>query len=796
MKTSTTNLQKTNKTILRSKAVKKNSVPIASKTKQISKEIEVPEILFITSYPPRVCGIATYSQDLITALETKFDQSFQIRICPIETENETHTYSSNITHVLNIDSKASFEQLTVDINQNPKLEMVLIQHEFGLFRNKETELQDFLLTLNKPIIIVFHTVLPHPIETVKTHVQKMVFLASSIIVMTQTSASILNKEYQIPLEKINVIPHGTHLVAHTDKHILKQKHHIKSRKVLSTFGLLSSGKSIETTLKALPAIIAKNPDVLFLIIGKTHPSVVKSEGEQYRDMLYERVNELKLHNHVKFVNQFLPLPELLDYLQMTDVYLFTSKDPNQAVSGTFAYALSCGCPIVSTPIPHAKEILNQSTGISIDFENSEQLAQAVNNLLENDTFRTQCSLNGLHTMAKTAWENSAISHARLFGKTSKQKLVLDYKIPAINLKHIRKMTTDFGMIQFSKINHPDLQSGYTLDDNARALVALGQHFQWSNDASDLHLIQLYVHFIAYCLQPDDSFFNYVNENREFTLQNHETNLNDAHGRAIWALGYTLSLKNILPQTLVNEVEILFSRAINSVLKIHSTRSMAFIIKGLYFAGLENDKTQYENILIELSNRLVQMYRHERDENWQWFESYLTYGNSLIPEALLCAYQATGLLIYKEIAKESFDFLLSKTFHNNTLKIISNSGWMHNNQVTTYNEVGGEQPIDVAYTLMALARFKEVFPQQHYGAKMKIAFNWFLGKNHLHQIMYNPSTGGCYDGLEKDYVNLNQGAESTISYLLARMTIENAVNPKKTDCFPAFLELEQILFLNA
>jgi len=627
------------------KSIKTSKIKAKSKEEtQVSRlsalKNELPEIMIITSFPPRVCGIATYSQDLILALEKKFDHSFNISICPIETEAEIHSYSNNIKNTLNIDSEASFEKLIQIINTNHQIEIVLIQHEFGLFKNRENELIHFLEALNKPVIIVFHTVLPHPADTIKDLIKKMISLAGSVVVMTQSSANILNEEYEISFEKIRIIPHGTHLVGHADKKVLKQKRHFSNRKVLSTFGLMSSGKSIETSLNALPEIIARNPDVLFLIIGKTHPTVVKNEGEQYREMLYRKVVELSLQNHVKFINQFLPLPELLEYLLLTDIYLFTSKDPNQAVSGTFAYALSCGCPIVSTPIPHAKEILNHKTGISIDFENSAQLAQAVNNLLENDIFRTQCSLNAQHTMAQTAWENSAISHARLFRKTSQHNISLDYKFPPINLKHIQKMTTDFGIIQFSKVNQPDIETGYTLDDNARALVAYCQHFQYSNDKNDLAYIQLYFDFIKHCLQPDHTFLNYVNEEKEFTSQNNETNLDDAQGRAIWALGFLLSLEPVLPRKLILEGKHVFFKALTHAKSIYSTRSISFIIKGLYYFSLNNTSIKVQNLIVELSDRLVQMYRHEADADWRWFESYLTYGNIIMPEAVLCAFQTT------------------------------------------------------------------------------------------------------------------------------------------------------------
>ena len=741
---------------------------------------QLPEILFITSYPPRECGLATYSQDLIKALNDKFNHSFKISVCPVESGNEKHTYTDEIRHILNADKASSFVRLADNINQNPAIKLVMIQHEFGLFKGREADFEQFLSSLRKPISLVFHTVLPNPNEALKIKVQQIVAVCQSIVVMTHSSAALLTNDYEIAPEKITVIPHGTHLVAHADKVFLKEKYNITGRKVLATFGLLSSGKCIETTLKTLPAIVEMHPEVLFLIIGKTHPSVVKHEGEKYRQMLEKMVETLQLQNNVQFVNAFVPLPELLEYLQLTDIYLFTSKDPNQAVSGTFSYAMSCGCAIISTPIPHAREVLQDGAGIIVDFEDSQQLADAVMGLLNQEETRKKISMRGLHRIVPSVWQNAAIAHARLFEKMSNSQIAMHYKTPAVNLDHVKRMTTAFGMIQFSVINQPDIDSGYTLDDNARALVALCQHYELTKAKEDLKYIYIYYHFIEYCLQSEGYFLNYVNEKGAFTEQNYQTNLADSNGRAIWALGYLISMGDLLPQELLENAQLTMQAALSKVHKIHSTRAMAFIIKGLYYRNIKNKSAQDLELIKELANRLVQMYRHEADRDWAWFESYLTYGNSILPEALLCAWLATGEPNYKKIAKSSFDFLLSKIFHGNRIKVISNKGWSHKGENLTQIVVGGEQPIDVAYTILALRKFYAVFEEESYQQKMKIAFDWFLGNNHLHQIIYNPCTGGCYDGLEDKYVNLNQGAESTVSYLMARLTMEQTFkNEQKT-----------------
>lgn len=730
------------------------------------------EILLISSYPPRECGIATYTQDLVLALKSKFDRSFDISICALESSNEQHNYSSEVKMILNTDSPGSFEKVADDINADPNIILVMIQHEFGFYASKEKELEIFLQLLKKPVSIVFHTVLPGPDSLLKQRVVQIAQQVNSIVVMTHSSARILTAEYGISADAIEVIAHGTHLVKPADKQALKIKYGLEGKTVLSTFGFLGTGNSIETTLDALPKIVMKHPEVIFLIIGKTHPSTLKREGEAYRNLLEIKVDEMGLRSHVLFINSFLPLANLLEYLQLTDIYLFTSKDPNQAVSGTFSYAISCGCPIISTPIPHSREVLGKDAGIIIDFGNALQLATAVIRLLDNDQLRGDIGLNGLHKMTSTSWENSAISHVQLFKKLAKTEMNLLYNLPEINLSHIEKMTTHFGIVQFAKIDHPDIETGYTLDDNARAMIVMGQHYVSFRDKKDLALIEIYLKFIEHCLQPNGTFLNYVDKFYQFTRQNQETNLEDSNGRAIWALGYLISTSDILPAPMVDKAIQILNSALVQAPEIHSTRAMAFIIKGLYYAGKNESGNTHIDLIKLLANRLVQMYRHEEDQDWHWFESYLTYGNSILPEALLCAWFATGDILYKTIAKKSFDFLLSKTFIGNSLCVISNKTWMHKDRASNVKAIGGEQPIDVAYTILALKKFSTAFEEDAYFQKMKLSFNWFLGDNHLHQIIYNPCTGGCYDGLEEHNVNLNQGAESTISYLMARLTIED------------------------
>ena len=736
---------------------------------------ELPEILFITSFPPRECGIATYSEDLIKALNNKFSHSLSIKVCALESEEAGFTYPGEVKYILKTSISDEYASLALKINNDPRIEIVLIQHEFGFYRKQEQAFLQFLQDLSKPVVIVFHSVLPHPDEQLKSKMGSIVAACISVVVMTNLSADILAKDYEVPQQKISVIAHGTHLVPHLSELFLKDKYGLSERKVLTTFGLLSSGKGIETTLEALPAIVKTNPDVIFLVIGKTHPEVVKNEGEIYREMLQQKVKDYALDDHVKFINSYLALPDLLDYLQLTDIYLFTANDPNQAVSGTFVYAMSCACPIISTPIPHAREVLTEDAGIIFDFHDSVHLSESVIRLLNDETLRKNISSSTLQKIISSSWENSAVAHAKLFESTSGYKFLLNYNLPEINLSHVENMTTDIGILQFSKINHPDLDSGYTLDDNARALVAMCMYFKQTNDPGIIIEIRKYLGFIKKCLQPSGDFLNYMDENESFTDQNHTTNLDDANGRAIWALGYLVSLTGLIPGEIITEAGSVMAKSLHHIGNMHSTRAMAFSIKGLYYSYCMTNSSETRDLIINFANRLVQMYKHEAAEKWEWFEGYLTYANSILPEAILYAWLLTGDAIYKNIARSSLDFLLSQIFNENGIEVISNRKWLQKGQAAGHF---GEQPIDVAYTVMTLSKFYDEFLDEEYRKKMEIAFNWFLGKNRLHQIIYNPCTGGCYDGLEETHVNLNQGAESTVSYLMARLTVEKYINPSQ------------------
>ncbi len=731
-------------------------------------------ILVLSTFPPQHCGIATFSQDLINAIESVYGKQTVISIGALIRGIEKFDFPENVKYLIDTNSISSLENFSELINTSDT-DLICIQHEFGLFgREMGENILNLLKRLIIPTTITFHTVLPNPDKKRLEIVQNMAEITTKLIVMTKRSNEILQEEYGIPKDKIIHIPHGTHLTEWKDKQVLKEYYGFNKRKIFSTFGLISENKSIETAILGMVKIRKEFPDALYLILGKTHPQVVANEGETYRNKLELLVKDNNLNDHVLFINKYLSLDELLNYLALTDIYLFTSKDPNQAVSGTFLYAMSSGCPIISTSFVQAKEMLDEGTGTLIDFNSPEQLAKASIRLLRDPHLMKNMSSNAYHATRTSIWENVAIAYSKLFSVLlGKPENNMNPILPPISLHHFNKMTDDVGFVQFAKISNPDFNSGYTVDDNARALIAVCMFNQSFADKSSNNLMKHYLDFVLNCQQNNGTFLNYLDKDHFFTSQNYEENLDDSNGRAIWALGFVISCKSSLSPDMVWKVERAIISSLNWISNLNSPRAIAFCIKGLSYFNEENNLQNIKKLINLLGNKLANRYKETKTQDWHWFEESMTYANAVLSEGMCFAYAASGNEEHLRIALESFDFLISHTFENGTLNVISNNGWFVKGGEKT---MGGEQAIDATYSVLALHKFYELTGNIDYLKKMRIAFSWFLGNNKLHQMIYNPVSGGCFDGLENGHVNQNQGAESTTCYLIARLTMEQ-LKPK-------------------
>jgi len=728
------------------------------------------KMLIVSSYPPRECGLATFSNDIVNAIKIVFGDTLTIEVCAMENKKIQGSYNKEVTYTITSSVLEEYQIIAEKINARKDIGLVCIQHEFGLFGGEYGDyVLAFILALNKPIVTVFHTVLPNPDEKRKKIVHAIADLSDKIIVLTNKSQELLTSNYDCSLSKIQVIPHGNHSILWEQKEKLKDKYELSDKIILSTFGLISENKNIETTLFALTEVVKKHPEVIYFIIGKTHPEIIRREGEKYRNLLIAAVAELQLEDNVVFINEYLDLKELLEYLTLSDIYLSSSKDPNQAVSGTFAYAMSCGCAVISTPIPHAIEVLEDNAGILLkEFDNPEEFKMAILRLIDNKEERIMMGKNAFSLSHASAWENIAIQYGLMFGQLTNREEDLRFSLPPINMDHIKKLTTDVGILQFSKFSEPDPESGYTLDDNARALINMVMHNALFPDDDTLRMANIYLKYIEDIQRENGWFDNYKDFNNKLTKQNNEVNLEDANGRALWSLGTVIANKETLPIEIVFRAKKCWDKAIVRLTDINSPRAIAYAIKGLY-----NYYSIYKDIEIEkhiekLADELLRHYHINSAVNWCWYEDYMTYANNVLPEAMMYSYLVTGKMKFKIIALITFDFLLSHYFMKGQLRVVSNRSWFKKENERTFY---GEQPIEVATTIITLDLFNEVTRNRKYRDQLKLAFIWFLGNNHLQQIMYNPENGASYDGLEDKCININQGAESTLCFFKARLIME-------------------------
>lgn len=727
-------------------------------------------MLVVSSYPPRECGIATFTNDIVNAVNIVFGDTLPVEVCALQNREQEFQYPDEVSYVLPVDSLVHYRLVAEKINERNDIGLVCIQHEFGLFRGEYGDhILSFILALNKPIVTVFHTVLPTPNEKRKKVVYAITDLSDKVVVLTKNSKEVLAAYYNCQSSKIMVIPHGNHTVLWEQKKILKNRYGFKDKIVLSTFGLISENKGIETVLHALPEIVAHHPEVIYLIIGKTHPEILKREGEKYRHSLQSIVKDLHLDNNVIFINEYLKLQQLLEFLTLSEIYLFSSKDPNQTVSGTFAYAMSSGCAVISTPIPHAVESLGNGNGILLkSFDNPKEFQKAIGYLIENKEQRLTMGKNAFSMARATNWENIAIQYRLLFDQLTNREDDLRFNFPPIKLDHIKKLTTDFGILQFSKFSQPDPESGYTLDDNARALINIVMYDKAFPSDENLKLAFTYLNFIEGIQRNDGWFDNYKDYNHELTQQNGEVNLEDANGRALWSLGTVISHRQYLPLEMIYRAVKCWDKAIKKIDNFKSPRAIAYALKGLYLYHETYKDEEIKNHIEKLADELLRHYNINSAEDWCWYEDYMTYANNVLPEAMMYSYLVTKKSKYKKIAIITFDFLLSHYFMKGQLKVISNRGWFKKQNERKFY---GEQPIEVATTIIALDFFYELTQNTKYKDQLKLAFIWFLGNNHLKQIMYNPENGASYDGLEDTHININQGAESTLCFFKARLIME-------------------------
>lgn len=679
---------------------------------------------------------------------------------------DNYVYPPEVSWQISQDNKNEYADLAKKLNEDNLVSGIILQHEYGICGGEEGEnILSFVENCHKPILATLHTVLPDPSPKMKDITGRIIKQANIIVVLTNNSRKILEEIYPFSIGKVYVIPHGIHQTEFTQSITSKKKFKISNSTVLSTFGLLSRGKGIEYVIHALPEVIKKYPNILYLVIGGTHPSVRREEGESYRLELTKLVTELGLTDNVRFYDQFLELDDLLEFLKATDIYISTSINPNQAVSGTLSYALGTGRAVISTQFPQAKEIITSQIGRLVPIKDPASITAALLDLLSDSDRLLQMNQNAYDLTRSMLWSNVSKQYSELLTQAV---------LPPLNLNHLKRMTDNFGLFQFSILTNPDKSSGYTLDDNARALVVCSQILSQQPETKNIdHLIDIYLNYIQRCQKVDGYFVNYLDTNKEPTDQNNREDLSDANARAIWGLGEIIN-NHKLPQKTIAKALSIFTKTVPNLKTFTHLRSRAFIIKSLITLvdHLPQYRIEFTSNINELAGFLATALKTNSNGSWQWFESHLGYNNALLSESLLLAGVFLNNPEYISMAESSLQFLIDETFATNMYSPIGHSEWYKKNEKRSYFD---QQPEDPSSMILALVTFYQITKEERYKNLAIKCFSWFFGNNSLGKLMYDYQSGGCYDGLHPDRVNLNQGAESLVSYLLSRLAVNRLVN---------------------
>ncbi|WP_343521709.1 glycosyltransferase family 4 protein [Pedobacter sp.] len=753
------------------------------------------KIAYISTYPPRECGLATFNQNLVKALSLNptYDsqKSFVVALNESDDVNEHH-YPEEVKFVIRQQNQQDYIEAADFINSSD-IDTCIIEHEFGIYGgNSGVFLLSLINRLKKPFITVLHTVLKEPNFMQQTIIKEIASKSAKLIVMSKKAVMFLSSIYQIPQSSIKLIEHGVPDLEPVANNEIAKSELFRGRKVLFTFGLISRNKGLETVIKALPGIVAQHPDVLYLILGNTHPGVVKHNGEEYRDSLKTLAKDLGVEKNIAFVNKFVSEEELHQYLTACYLYITPYLNEAQITSGTLSYAIGAGAAVISTPYWHAQELLADNRGKLFDFKDDTKLAAIVNDLLTDSDKYQKLKQNAYKYGLNLRWPaignnylnvlNEALSAETKAARTIPP--IIDVEgMPALNLSHIALLTDDTGIIQHARFGIPNLKEGYCIDDNARALIMAIMAVEQDKNPRALAFMPVYLSFIQYMQTEDGNFRNFLSFNRQYL---DEVGSEDSFGRTIWALGYLVcSAPNNSYREFGRE---LFSHSVKHFKKLNYLRGKANTIIGLsYYLCAHPGDELITNEINMLANSLVASYKENKDGDWHWFEDILTYDNAILPLALLHHYDATGNMDSYRVAMESIQFLSGFSFENGYLNPVGNAGWMKKHGK---NPIYDQQAIETMAMVLLYAKTFELTKNDEYLNLMHISYKWFLGENSLHIPLYDFETNGCADGLQFNSVNRNQGAESTLAYFISHLTVLKAAEEEYETLSSPLMEAEK------
>jgi glycosyltransferase involved in cell wall biosynthesis len=735
------------------------------------------KLAFIGTYPPRECGIGTFTNNLFNSMlvnNGRRKYGYEGFVVALNDIDHIYEYPEEVKLTIRQEHQEDYLQAVKFINLSGA-DLCILEHEFGIFGGQNgVYILPLLHRLEVPLIVTLHTIIKTPSYNEKAVLQEICKMAHKIVVMSHKAIEFLVSIYNVPEEKIVFIEHGVPDI-HFSQEKSKKEFKLESKKVLLTFGFIGRNKGIETVIKALPKVVEKHPDVIYIVLGKTHPNVLRHSGEEYRIFLMCLVKSLQLEKHVIFLNEFIDEQDLFKYLSASDIYITPYLNEAQITSGTLSYAVGVGSAVISTPYWHAAELLVEGRGRFFNFNDSDNLASVLIELLDNPEELNELKRKAYDYGRKITWPKTGEKYVELseyilkegYKVILKRDTVLDSLIlPPFSLTHINRLTDDTGIIQHAKFGIPNLKEGYCLDDNSRALLMVLMAYRQMKNIRALELSPIYLSYINYMQNADGTFRNFLSFSRNYL---DKVGSEDSFGRTIWALGYLLG--NAPNDAYYQTGKLVFFNASPNFENLKSIRGIANTMIGIcyYLKSNPSDNTMIER-LRSLANILIKHYDENETPDWKWFESLLAYDNGILPLALLHSAEILNDDNITKTALNSMNFLTKHTLKDSYLSIIGNEKW--------YKKDGersafAQQPIDAMAMVLMYHQAFHVTKDKDYLNKLYTSFLWFLGENDLRMSLYDFETQGCCDGFESYGVNRNQGAESSLAYLISHLTVLKA-----------------------
>lgn len=737
------------------------------------------KIAVIGNYLPRQCGIATFTTDLCDALAGQIKKTGENLIAVVMDDVvEGYDYPDRVKFQISAHIQPDYIRATDFLNVH-NFDIAILQHEFGIFGgNNGSHVLHLVKNLRMPVITTLHTVLSRPTDEQRVIIRELAKYSEFLIVMAHHARTMLKEVYGIDDGKIAFIPHGIPDVPVKRAESFRKSLGLENKKILITFGLLNPGKGLEVMINAMPWIIAKHPEAVYIILGNIHPHVKDKSGDSYIQSLYQQISMLRIDKYVHFKARFVDLDTLTGYIRASDIYVTPYVSEEQIVSGTLAYALGMGSTIVSTPYWYAREMLADGRGRLVPFGDSEEMAREIIYLLDHEDVCLDMRKKCYHHGRSMIWEKVACDYLDLcsravrrivdrpipqyFEKTDARIII---ELPNINLHHMKVMTDDTGILQHAKYSTPDRAHGYCVDDNARALIVASKYYWLLRDKGIIPLIQTYLSFLHFSFNPENGRFrNFMSYDRRWL---EDIGSEDSHGRSLWGLGVVVQCA---PNDAIrNMAAKLFLDGLPVVEDFTSPRAWAFAIVGLHaYMSLFGGDANARRVRTELAEKLFVLFKDRASNDWPWCENTVTYANGKLPHALILAGQWIPHPEMHEMGITSLKWLLKEqTAPEGHLSIIGNFFWRkRNGKTSTFDQ----QPIEAMCLIESCAEAFRSTGDMEWLEEGRRCLGWFMGRNDLNEVVYDFNTGGCRDGIQATGANANQGAESTLSWLISLLTM--------------------------